>query len=122
MDEVPTQAPDFIVSLSIAPDSDLTANLSLALRAARVNAACPSEAAVRAVNTEGGVPHRAESLLHFPTRQPAPIPMATMGFAPPALAKGSGDSPVKSKGQESQQSPAPVLAPHPPLSRSPFPS
>ena len=31
MDEVPTQAPDFIVSLSIALDSDLTANLIDAL-------------------------------------------------------------------------------------------
>ena len=49
MDEVPTHAPDFVVSLSIALDSDLTANLSLALRAARVNARCPSEACVRAV-------------------------------------------------------------------------
>ena len=54
MDEVPTQAPDFIVSLSIAPDSDLTANLSLALRAARVYAYCPSEAAVRAGNCVEG--------------------------------------------------------------------
>ena len=31
MDEVPTRAQDFVVSLSIAFDSDLTANLSLAL-------------------------------------------------------------------------------------------
>ena len=49
MDEVPTQAPDFVVSLSIASNSGLTANLSLALRAARVNIRCPSEAYVRAV-------------------------------------------------------------------------
>ena len=48
MDKVPTRAPNFVVSLSKAPDSDLTANLSLALRAARVKALCPSEAAVRA--------------------------------------------------------------------------
>ena len=33
VDEVPTQAPDFIVSLSVTSDSDLTANLSPALRA-----------------------------------------------------------------------------------------
>ena len=31
MDEVPTQAPDFVVPLSIALDGDLTANLSPAL-------------------------------------------------------------------------------------------
>ena len=36
------------VSLSEAIDSDLTANLSPALRAARVEAVCPPEAAVRA--------------------------------------------------------------------------
>ena len=51
---MPTQAPDFIVSLSNAFDSDLTANLSLALRAARVYAYCPSEAAVRALNGAEG--------------------------------------------------------------------
>ena len=50
MDEVPTRAPDFVVSLSIALESDITANLNPALRAARVNARCPSEAAVRALN------------------------------------------------------------------------
>ena len=55
MDEVPTQAPDFVVSLSIALDSELTANLIDALRAARVNAVCPSKAAVRALNLCGGV-------------------------------------------------------------------
>ena len=49
MDEVPIQALDFVISLSIAYDSDLTANLSLALRAARVEARCPSEACVRAL-------------------------------------------------------------------------
>ena len=49
VDEVPTRAPDFVVSLSIALESDITANLSLALRAARVEAQCPPEAAVRAV-------------------------------------------------------------------------
>ena len=49
MDEVPTQAPDLVVFLSTALESDLTANLIDALRAARVDAACPSEAAVRAV-------------------------------------------------------------------------
>ena len=49
MDEVPTQAPDFVLSLSIASDSALTAKLIDALRAARVEARCPSEAAVRAV-------------------------------------------------------------------------
>ena len=54
VDEVPIQAPDFGVSLSIASDSDLTANLSPALRAARVNAVCPSKAAVRAfIGAEG---------------------------------------------------------------------
>ena len=51
---MPTQAPDFAVSLSVTSDSDLTANLSLTLRAARVNARCPSEAAVRAfIDAEG---------------------------------------------------------------------
>ena len=54
VDEVPTRAPDFVVSLSIASKSDLTANLSPALRAARVNAQCPSEAAVRAGNCAEG--------------------------------------------------------------------
>ena len=54
VDEVPTRTPDFIVSLSNAYDSDLTANLSPALRAARVNARCPSEAAVRAFNGAEG--------------------------------------------------------------------
>ena len=51
---MPTQAPDFAVSLSIASDSDLTANLSLALRAARVKIRCPSEPHVRAVNGAEG--------------------------------------------------------------------
>ena len=47
--------PDFAVfSLSIASESRLTAKLSLALRAARVKAHCPSEAAVRAVNGAEG--------------------------------------------------------------------
>ena len=50
-------------SLSGALDSDLTANLSPALRAARVKAQCPPEAAVRALNLCGGAspsnpPHR----------------------------------------------------------------
>ena len=55
VDEVPTQAPDSVlISLSIASDSDLTANLSLALRAARVEAVWPSESAVRAVNGAEG--------------------------------------------------------------------
>ena len=54
VDEVPTQAPDFVVSLSIALDSDLTANLSPALRAARVEAYCPSKAAVRAFDGAEG--------------------------------------------------------------------
>ena len=70
MDEVPTQAPDFVLSLSVASDSDLTANLSLALRAARVVARCPSEAAVRALNLCGGV-------------NPSNPPLPAMGFAPP---------------------------------------
>ena len=38
-----------MISLPISSDSDFTANLIDALRAARVNAYCPSEAAVRAV-------------------------------------------------------------------------
>ena len=46
-----------LIPLSDASDSDLTANLSLALRAARVNARCPPEAAVRAGNcAEGRTP------------------------------------------------------------------
>ena len=68
VDEVPTQAPDSaMISLSYALDSDLTANLSPALRAARVEAVCPSEAAVRALNLCGGVnpsnpPHAGDGL------------------------------------------------------------
>ena len=54
VDEVPTQAPDFVVSLSIAFDSRITANLSPALRAARGEAVCPSEAYVRAGNGAEG--------------------------------------------------------------------
>ena len=54
VDEVPTQAPDFGLSLSVASDSDLTANLIDALRAARVKAVWPSEAAVRAFNGAEG--------------------------------------------------------------------
>ena len=43
-----------LFSLSIASNSDLTANLILALRAARVNIRCPSKAAVRAfIGAEG---------------------------------------------------------------------
>ena len=61
-----------ILSLSITPKSDLTANLILALRAARMIARCPSEAAVRALNLCGGV-------------NPSNPPHApAMGFAPPA--------------------------------------
>ena len=70
MDEVPTQAPDLVVSLSIASDIGITANLSPALRAARVEAQCPSEAAVRALNLCGGV-------------NPSNPPLPAMGFAPP---------------------------------------
>ena len=40
--------------MSITSDSDLTANLSPALRAARVKAQCPSEAAVRAFHGAEG--------------------------------------------------------------------
>ena len=76
MDEVPTQAPDFVSSLSIAFDSRITANLIIALRAARVKAQCPSEAAVRALNLCGGV-------------NPSNPPLPAMGFAPPALVKRS---------------------------------
>ena len=54
VDEVPTQAPDFVVSLSNTCDSRITAKLSLALRAARGYAYCPSEAAVRAFNGAEG--------------------------------------------------------------------
>ena len=43
-----------LISLSVASDSDLTANLIDALRAARVEALCPSEAAVRAVSSAEG--------------------------------------------------------------------
>ena len=89
VDEVPTQASDFVFSLSNASDSDLTANLSLALRAARGNIRCPSKAAVRAGYSVGGVPLDAEPLRHRPTRRPASVIRAAMGFAPPALAKGS---------------------------------
>ena len=54
VDEVPTQAPDFVVPLSTSCDSDLTANPIDALRAARVEARCPPEAAVRAFNDAEG--------------------------------------------------------------------
>ena len=43
-----------MISLSIALDSDLTANLIDALRAARVETQCPSEACVRAGNCVEG--------------------------------------------------------------------
>ena len=43
-----------MISLSNAFDSDLMANLSPALRAARVKAQCPSEACVRAGNCVEG--------------------------------------------------------------------
>ena len=76
MDEVPTQAPDFVVSLSIVSDSGITANLILALRAARVKARCPSEATVRALNLCGG-------------ENPSNPPLPALGFAPPALVKVS---------------------------------
>ena len=47
--------PDFAVfSLPIAHEGHLTAKLSLALRAARVEAQCPSESAVRAGNGAEG--------------------------------------------------------------------
>ena len=62
--------------MSIAFDSRITANLSPALRAARVNAQCPSEAAVRAFNLCGGV-------------NPSNPPLPALGFAPPALVKAS---------------------------------
>ena len=65
-----------LISLSIASDSALTANLSPALRAARVDAVCPSEAAVRALNLCEGV-------------NPSNPPLPAMGFAPPALVKAS---------------------------------
>ena len=65
-----------LFSLSIALDSDLTANLSPALRAARVEARCPSEACVRALNLCGGV-------------NPSNPPLPALGFAPPALVKVS---------------------------------
>ena len=68
-----------MISLTIASDSDLTANLSPALRAARVNVSCPSEAAVRALNLCGGV-------------NPSNPPLPAMGFAPPALVNGSTPS------------------------------
>ena len=54
VDEVPTRAPAFVLSLSFTYDSGLTANLSPALRAARVEAQCPSKAAVRACNGAEG--------------------------------------------------------------------
>ena len=59
-----------LFSLSDAPDSDLTAKLSPALRAARVKKLCPSEAAVRALNLCGGVnpsnpPHKV-ARIRFP--------------------------------------------------------
>ena len=54
VDEVPTQAPDFVVSLSNTCDSRITAKLSPALRAARVIVYCPSKACVRAFNGAEG--------------------------------------------------------------------
>ena len=76
-----------MIFLSIASDSDLTANLIDALRAARVNAVCPSEAAVRALNLcGGGTPSNPP---HDAARQPASASVVAMGFAPPALVNGS---------------------------------
>ena len=56
MDEVPTRAPDFVFSLSIATDSDLTANLSPALTrgagecSLSVGSRCPRLESVRRGN------------------------------------------------------------------------
>ena len=65
-----------MISLSYALDSDLIANLSPALRAARVEAVRPSEAAVRALNLCRGV-------------NPSNPPLPAMGFAPPAARQRS---------------------------------
>ena len=64
-----------LISLPVTSDSEITANLSPALRAARVEAVRPSEAAVRALNLCGGV-------------NPSNPPLPAMGFAPPALVTG----------------------------------
>ena len=95
MDEVPTQAPDFIVSLSIALDSDLTANLIDALTrgagegTVSVGSRCPRRKFRRRGSARRGTPPSS------PHKAPAPIPMTAMGFAPPALVKGSDDSPCQ---------------------------
>ena len=54
MDEVPTRALNFFLSLSVASNSEITANLIHALRAARVKIRCPSEACVRAIKSVEG--------------------------------------------------------------------
>ena len=77
-----------LISLFIASDSGLTANLSPALRAARVKAQCPSEAAVRALNLCGGV-------------NPSNPPLPAMGFAPPALVNGKHPPAVERRGNAS---------------------
>ena len=76
VDEVPTQAPDFVSSLSIALDSRITAKLSPALTrgagesTVSVGSRCPR------LKLCGGV-------------NPSNPPLPAMGFAPPALVKRS---------------------------------
>ena len=62
-----------LISLSIAQKSGLTANLNLALRAARVNIRCPSEACVRAGKSVEGFRS---------TRNPSTSPHKAAGIRP----------------------------------------
>ena len=76
VDEVPTRTSDFVVSLSIASKSDLTANLIDALTRGAgectlsVGSRCPRRKLCGGVN-------------------PSNPPLPAMGFAPPALVKVS---------------------------------
>ncbi len=82
------------ISLSVALKCDLTAKLIDALRAARVDALCPSKAAVRASTYPTASKRRSCRRWASPRRS------SRMG----AFARGQAS------------------APHPPLTRSPFPS
>ena len=83
-----------LISLSIAPDSDLTANLSPALRASRVNARCPSEAAVRAGNCVEGF--RSPRNPSNPPHKVAGIPIpGGDGLRPAGLSEGEHSPAVR---------------------------
>ena len=73
MDDVPTQAPDLFDFPVQRFDSGITAKLSLALRAARVEIRCPSKTHVRAGKSVEGFRS---------TRNPSTSPHKAAGIRP----------------------------------------